>query len=70
MSYGGPHMTEAVDWTLAAKLAKRVAGNDPLEDSYRSGTLAADVAEFTPLAQQLVEAETGWPSASGPGRVC
>lgn len=68
MSYGGPHMTEAVDWTLAAKLAKRVAGNDPLEDSYRSGTLAADVAEFTPLAQQLVEAETGWPSASGPAR--
>ena len=61
-------MTEAVDWPLAAKLAQRVAGTDPLADSYRSGTLAADVAEFTPLAQQLVEAETGWSSASGPAR--
>ncbi len=61
-------MTEAVDWSLAAKLAQRVAGTDPLADSYRSGTLAADVAEFTPLAQQLVEAETGWPSAAGPAR--
>ncbi|MEZ5383665.1 MAG: zinc-dependent metalloprotease [Microthrixaceae bacterium] len=61
-------MTEAVDWALAAKVASRVSGTDPLAQSYRSGTLAADVAEFTPLAQQLVEAETGWPSTEGPAR--
>ncbi|MEZ5371324.1 MAG: zinc-dependent metalloprotease [Microthrixaceae bacterium] len=61
-------MTEAVDWALASKVAQRVSGSDPLAESYRSGTLAADIAEFTPLAQELVEAETGWPSASGAAR--
>lgn len=61
-------MTEAVDWSMASRVAQRVAGSDPLAHSYRAGTLASDIAEFTPLAQELVEAETGWPSASGAAR--
>lgn len=53
---------------MASRVAQRVAGSDPLAHSYRAGTLASDIAEFTPLAQELVEAETGWPSASGAAR--
>jgi coenzyme F420 biosynthesis associated uncharacterized protein len=59
-------MSSAVDWKLASKIAKRVAGsNDEFGVSERR-EMERQFEEFVPLAQRLVEAETGWPSASGP----
>ncbi len=58
-------MTSAVDWKLAATVARRVAGDDGDPHSAERRQMAADFSEFVPLAQRLVEAETGWPSLAG-----
>lgn len=55
-----------VDWRLAERVAIRVAGDDPLSRSYHATSLVADVAELTPLAEELVAGVTGLRSVNGP----
>ena len=64
-------MAELVDWDLAERIAVRVAGREPLADSYHWDSLEPDFAELTALAEDLVAAETGLRSTAGPavGRV-
>jgi coenzyme F420 biosynthesis associated uncharacterized protein len=57
-----------VDWGLAERVAIRVAGHEPLAASYHYPSLAADFAELTVQAEELVEGATGLRSASGPAR--
>jgi len=47
-----------VDWTLAGRIARRVAGRDPFHDSYLSSSLTADFATFTEEASGLVSEYT------------
>src|ERR687891_2193985 len=61
-------MTSPVDWGLAERVAVRVAGQEPLAASYHYDRLAADFAEVTTQAEELVAAATGLRSASGPAR--
>lgn len=61
-------MTEAVNWDLAARVASRVAGTEPLARSYHYASLAADFEEATARAEQLVAEETGLVSLAGPAR--
>ncbi len=50
---------EPVDWALAARVARRVAGRDPIADSYLAASLAEDFASVTTQAEALVTAHTG-----------
>ncbi len=59
---------QAINWELAEKVAVRVAGREPLADSYHYGSLAPDFAELTAEAEELVAAATGLRSAAGPAR--
>ena len=59
---------EAISWELAEKVAVRVAGHEPLADSYHYASLAPDFSELTAEAEELVEAATGLRSAAGPAR--
>lgn len=61
-------MTEPVAWDLAEKVAVRVAGREPLAESYHWATIEADFAELTAQAEELVAAETGLRSLAGPAR--
>ncbi len=61
-------MADLVDWALAERIAVRAAGREPLADSYLADSLTADFEELTALAEDLVEAETGLRSQSGPAR--
>lgn len=61
-------MPDLVDWDLAARIAVRSAGREPLADSYHWDSLAPDFEELTRLAEELVEAETGISSLAGPAR--
>lgn len=61
-------MVEPVAWELAAKVAARVAGQEPLTHSYHYASLAPDFAELTTEAEELVAAETGLRSLAGPAR--
>jgi coenzyme F420 biosynthesis associated uncharacterized protein len=61
-------VTEPVNWDLAAKVAAKVAGSDPLAQSYHYASLAADFEEATARAEQLVAEETGLVSLAGPAR--
>ncbi len=58
----------AVDWELAARIARKIAGQEPLATSYLYDSLEPDFAEATKLAEQLVTAETGLTSLDGPAR--
>ncbi|MEC7873808.1 MAG: zinc-dependent metalloprotease [Actinomycetota bacterium] len=57
-----------VDWELARRLARKVAGDEPLSCSYLGDSLREDFARFTPLAEELVAAETGLVSDEGSAR--
>jgi coenzyme F420 biosynthesis associated uncharacterized protein len=57
-----------VDWGVAQRTAVRVAGQEPLAASYHYDRLAADFAEATAEAEELVAEATGLRSASGPAR--
>ena len=57
-----------VDWALAERVAVRVAGTDPLARSYHADSVAPDVAELVPLAEELVAGVTGLRSADGSAR--
>jgi coenzyme F420 biosynthesis associated uncharacterized protein len=57
-----------VAWDLAERVAIRVAGNEPLADSYLADSLEPDFAEFTAQAEELVAGVTGLRSLAGPAR--
>ena len=61
-------VVDPVDWDLARRVAVRFSGQEPLADSYLADSLRTDFAEFTPVAEQLVGAETGLVSLLGPAR--
>src|SRR5690606_10196769 len=65
---GGRPVASPVDWDLAERVAVRVAGREPLAESYHYARLARDFEEVTALAEELVERATGLRSASGPAR--
>jgi coenzyme F420 biosynthesis associated uncharacterized protein len=50
---------EPVDWALASRVARRVAGRDPLTDSYLAESLREDFTEVTTRAEALVAEFTG-----------
>jgi coenzyme F420 biosynthesis associated uncharacterized protein len=60
--------TDPVDWALAERIAVRVAGREPFAESYHYDSLGPDFAELTADAEELVAAETGLRSLSGPAR--
>jgi coenzyme F420 biosynthesis associated uncharacterized protein len=60
---------EPVAWDLAERVAVRVGGREPFGDSYHVDSLLPDFEELTREAEELVAAETGLVSASGPARV-
>lgn len=61
-------MTEAVSWDLAEKVAARVAGREPLAESYHYASLQPDFEELTAEAEELVARATGLRSMAGPAR--
>jgi len=61
-------VTDPISWDLAERIAVRVAGREPFADSYHYASLEPDFAEFTAEAEELVAAETGLRSLSGPAR--
>lgn len=61
-------MTDPVSWDLAERVAIKVAGREPLAESYHWATLEADFEELTAQAEELVAAETGLHSLAGPAR--
>ncbi|HVF31867.1 MAG TPA: zinc-dependent metalloprotease [Acidimicrobiales bacterium] len=74
---GGPASADAADrhetrspvaWDLAERVAIRVAGREPLADSYLYDSLEPDFAEFTAQAEELVAGVTGLRSLAGPAR--
>jgi coenzyme F420 biosynthesis associated uncharacterized protein len=66
---GGPGRgQDPVAWDVAERVAIRVARREPLEDSYLYASLDPDLREFTALAEELVEKETGISSLAGPAR--
>jgi len=50
---------DPIDWTTARKVARLVAGRDPLADSYLGSSLADDFGAATRVAEDLVAAFTG-----------
>ena len=58
-----------IAWDTAEKVAVRVAGQEPLAESYHYSSLAPDFAEFTAEAEILVGRQTGLHSLHGPARV-
>lgn len=61
-------MPTPVDWDLARRVAVRVAGREPFADSYHYDSLEPDFLAATAEAEELVAAETGLRSLSGPAR--
>jgi putative hydrolase len=61
-------MSVEVDWEFARMVAGRVAGTEPFADSYHRESLESDLLELTSQAEELVFAETGLRSESGPAR--
>src|SRR5438445_2223290 len=61
-------MSEPVAWDLAERVAIRVAGREPFSESYHYASLQPDFDQLTARAEDLVAAETGLRSLSGPAR--
>jgi coenzyme F420 biosynthesis associated uncharacterized protein len=57
-------LPEPIDWPLAGRIARRVAGSDPLSRSYLAASLESDFAEVSALAEALVGEFTGLRSAT------
>ncbi len=55
-----------IDWAIAERVAIRVAGDEALSQSYLARSLPTDLAELTPLAEDLVYRTTGLRSLGGP----
>jgi len=60
--------TDPINWDLAAQVAGRVAGTDPMARSYHYASLVADFEEATARAEELVSRETGLVPLAGPAR--
>jgi putative hydrolase len=54
-----PASLDPLDWELAERVARRVAGRDPLFSSYLAESLRADFSSVTAEAEQLVGEHTG-----------
>ena len=65
---GRPSGIDAIAWDTAERIGIRVAGREPLAESYHYASLEPDFREFTAEAEALVEAETGLKSLAGPAR--
>jgi coenzyme F420 biosynthesis associated uncharacterized protein len=61
----GGRAPDPVDWATARRVARFVAGRDPLADSYLAGSLQSDFEGLTLRAEELVADYTG---LHGPGR--
>lgn len=61
-------MTDPVAWDLAERVAVRVAGTEPLAQSYHYDSLAGDFVELTAEAEELVAGVMGIRSLAGPAR--
>ncbi len=61
-------MTDPIGWDVAEKVAVRIAGREPLADSYHAHSLVPDFAELTAEAEALVAEATGLVSLAGPAR--
>src|SRR5260370_29624345 len=59
---------DPIAWDLAERVAARVGGRDPFASSYHYASLQPDFDELTAQAEDLVAAETGLRSLSGPAR--
>ncbi|CAA9219201.1 MAG: FIG021250: possible hydrolase [uncultured Acidimicrobiales bacterium] len=57
-----------IGWDTAERVATRVAGREPLQDSYHYASLQTDFDELTAEAEHLVGETTGLVSAAGPAR--
>jgi coenzyme F420 biosynthesis associated uncharacterized protein len=55
----GPDAPDPVDWDLALRVARRVAGREPLAASYLADSLRRDFSEVTIEAEALVTEFTG-----------
>jgi coenzyme F420 biosynthesis associated uncharacterized protein len=55
----GKTTPDPVDWALAARVARRVAGREPLADSYLASSLRDDFEAVTIEAEALVAEHTG-----------
>lgn len=62
---GAQPVAEPVDWAFAAQVASKLAGRDPIADSYLSVSLESDFAEATARAEHLVGELTGLRPADG-----
>jgi coenzyme F420 biosynthesis associated uncharacterized protein len=56
---------DPVDWATARRIAKLVAGHDPLSNSYLAASLQTDFEELTVTAEGLVASYTGLRPAAG-----
>jgi coenzyme F420 biosynthesis associated uncharacterized protein len=54
-----PPSFDPLDWGLAERVARRVAGRDPLSSSYLAASLRADFLSVTEQAERLVAEHTG-----------
>jgi len=61
-------MVSPVDWSIAERVALRLAGSEPFANSYHAESLVPDFTELTADAEELVAAETGLRSLAGPAR--
>lgn len=59
---------DPISWDVATRVAIRVAGRDPLSDSYLYASLQPDFDELVSEAEELVAEATGLRSLSGPAR--
>ena len=57
-----------IGWDMAERVAIRVAGREPFQDSYLYASLQPDFDELTAEAEVLVSDATGLTSAAGPAR--
>jgi coenzyme F420 biosynthesis associated uncharacterized protein len=58
----------AINWEVAERVAGWVSNRNPMPAPYRPDLLQEDFEELTAQAEELVAAETGLRSASGPAR--
>jgi len=61
-------VADPVAWEVAERVAIRVAGREPFSESYHYASLQPDFDQLTARAEDLVAAETGLRSLSGPAR--
>ena len=58
--------SSSLDWRLAQRVARRLAGSYPLEGTYHEARFASQAPDLVDRASVLVEAETGLHAAGSP----